>query len=366
MRLLALAHEVATYGGMQNYVGAFIDAARKDHEVSVLTRDAVPRPGESRTRFTRREFALVQQGMKAGCANVDLVIADQVQTAAVSAFTPRRYLRASFIHAAELTGGRWMSAKRATLAAQDRLWGPSQWICDFVVENYSVDASVPRVLSPGVDIDLFLPASADLREEMRIARGLSPDRPLIISAARLTSVASYKGIDLTIQACRVLGDIDPQLIVVGAGDDLARLRSLSDGVDVTFLGRIETRDLAACMAISDVFSMPSHAAGFGHGVRTEGFGIVFLEAAAAGIPSVRGTAPGTAEAIIEGRTGSSAEPNPEAVAAAIRPWLELDPRARAGVAQDCRAWAAAHSRARFGELVTKEIQLLAASRGRAA
>jgi phosphatidylinositol alpha-1,6-mannosyltransferase len=55
---------------------------------------------------------------------------------------------------------------------------------------------------------------------------------------------------------------------------------------------------------------------------TEGFGMVFLEAAACGVPSVAGLAGGTGDAVVDGRTGYRVDGNStEAVASALRALL---------------------------------------------
>jgi phosphatidylinositol alpha-1,6-mannosyltransferase len=194
---------------------------------------------------------------------------------------------------------------------------------------------------------------------MRVELGLDVRRPVVLCAARLDHASRHKGVDLTIDACTSLRDIRPQLVVIGDGDDVARLRALADGSpDVRFTGGVPRPLLAAYMATADVFSMPSHASQFGAGVRTEGFGIVFLEAAAAGVPSVRGTAPGTAEAVREGETGRRADPTATSVAAAIRYWLGLDQAARARTRAACRSWALQHSLDRFRQAARHEVDLL--------
>jgi glycosyltransferase involved in cell wall biosynthesis len=359
-RILVIAHELSSHGGMQLYVRSFAEALTPLHDVRALSRDVVPPTYGRTTRSRRKAAALAEQLVVGFLSRPDLVIADQVQSAAASAPLASS-VRACFIHAAELTGGGFHRLKGVTLRSQQRLWGPTRWVCDYAVEQFGVRPDIPRVLAPPVDCDVFRPCDDAERDAIRNELGLDLHRPVVLSVARLDSAARHKGIDLTIAACKELADIRPQLVIAGDGDDLERLRFLAaESADVKFVGAISRSSLAKYMAMADVFSMPSHASAFGAGVRTEGFGIVYLEAAAAGVPAVRGTAPGTAEAVLDGKTAVSADPDPESVAAAIRHWIELDQRSREAARAACRKWALLHSRERFEVAARRELDLLPA------
>ena len=67
------------------------------------------------------------------------------------------------------------------------------------------------------------------------------------------------------------------------------------------LGRVPSPDLPGLYACADVFALCCRSR-WG-GLEQEGFGIVFLEAAAAGVPSVAGDSGGAAEAVVDGETG---------------------------------------------------------------
>ncbi len=68
-----------------------------------------------------------------------------------------------------------------------------------------------------------------------------------------------------------------------------------------FLGRVPDADLPALYACADVFAMCCRDR-WG-GLEAEGFGIVFLEAAACGVPAVAGRSGGSHEAVVDGETG---------------------------------------------------------------
>ena len=123
----------------------------------------------------------------------------------------------------------------------------------------------------------------------------------------------------------------PQLVVAiaGTGRERTRLERLihRTGAPVHLLGRVPSPDLPALYACADVFALCCRSR-WG-GLEQEGFGIVFLEAAASGIPAVAGDTGGAAEAVVDGETGIVL-PNPPdvtAVAGAIHRLLS-DPAAR--------------------------------------
>ena len=78
------------------------------------------------------------------------------------------------------------------------------------------------------------------------------------------------------------------------------------GGRVQFLGRVPDADLPALYASADVFAMCCRER-WG-GLEAEGFGIVFLEAAACGVPAVAGRSGGSHEAVVDGETGFVVEP----------------------------------------------------------
>jgi len=121
---------------------------------------------------------------------------------------------------------------------------------------------------------------------------------------------------------------DLRVVIAGKGRDRRRLTRLAGRVDapVELLGRLRDDDLAALYGCADVFAMLCRTR-WG-GLEQEGFGIVFLEAAAAGVPQVAGRSGGAHEAVIDGETGIVLDPaTPESAAAAIGGLLD-DPGRR--------------------------------------
>jgi phosphatidylinositol alpha-1,6-mannosyltransferase len=124
----------------------------------------------------------------------------------------------------------------------------------------------------------------------------------------------------------------PDLVVAiaGEGRDRGRLerRIRRSGAPVRLLGRVSDADLPALYGCADVFSLCCRSR-WG-GLEQEGFGIVLLEAAAAGVASVAGASGGAAEAVVDGQTGIVV-PDPDdvaAVAVALRRLLDAPALAR--------------------------------------
>ena len=158
------------------------------------------------------------------------------------------------------------------------------------------------VVPPGVDVDRFAPAPAAERKATRRAMGLPEDGRVLLGVSRLVP---RKGFDVLLRAVAELAPGRDDLVVAIAGDgrDRARLRRLADRLDVTahFLGPVPDEDLPGLYAAADLFVMACRNRWFG--LEQEGFGIVFLEAAAAGVPAVAGRSGGSHEAVAHGRTG---------------------------------------------------------------
>jgi phosphatidylinositol alpha-1,6-mannosyltransferase len=160
------------------------------------------------------------------------------------------------------------------------------------------------VIPPGVDHERFHPLDADARAETRLRFGLDPDRPVVLGVSRLVR---RKGFDVVIDAVAGGGPhLDAvQLVIAGAGRDRRRLERRANG-RATFLGRVPDAELPALYACADVFAMCCRDRWRGR--EAEGFGIVFLEAAACGVPAVAGLSGGSHEAVADAETGFVVEP----------------------------------------------------------
>jgi phosphatidylinositol alpha-1,6-mannosyltransferase len=160
------------------------------------------------------------------------------------------------------------------------------------------------VLPPGVDINRFTPPLDDAaRLAARDRLGIDHDAQLVMGVSRLVP---RKGFDVAIQAVARLAPTHPKLrlLIAGAGRDEARLRRLINrvGAPAELLGRVSDDTLPDLYAAADLSIMLCRDRWAG--LEQEGFGIVFLEAASAGVPQLAGRSGGSAEAVVHGMTGS--------------------------------------------------------------
>ncbi len=195
------------------------------------------------------------------------------------------------------------------------------------------------VVPPGVDTERFRPLLPDERNSARASFGIAPDAELIVGISRLVP---RKGFDTAIRAAAALAPRRPGLVLAisGGGRDEARLRRLAVEVraPVRFLGRVTNAELPLLYGCADIYTMLCRNR-WG-GLEQEGFGIVFVEAAACGVAQVAGDSGGAAEAVADGETGIVVR-DPRSVHEVVRAFETLldDPARRAamGVAARERA-----------------------------
>ena len=179
------------------------------------------------------------------------------------------------------------------------------------------------VVPPGVDVGRFVPLADAERADARKRLGLPVDVPLVVGVSRLVP---RKGFDVLIAAAdRVAGTGRPVAVAIaGAGREAERLRrqAAEAAVSVHFLGRVADADLPDLYGCGDIFAMCCRDRW--SGLEQEGFGVVFVEAAATGVAQVAGASGGAAEAVRHGETGLVVDhpEDPEAVAIALARLLD--------------------------------------------
>lgn len=164
-----------------------------------------------------------------------------------------------------------------------------------------VDLDV-AVINPGVDTERFRPLGPAERAAARRRLGLDPSAQVVLGISRLVR---RKGFDTAIAAVgRLAAEFDRlELVIAGSGRDEGRLRDVAArcAAPVRFLGRVPDGDLADLYAAADLQVMLCRDRW--RGLEQEGFGIVFVEAAAAGTPQLAGRSGGSADAVDHGVTG---------------------------------------------------------------
>jgi phosphatidyl-myo-inositol dimannoside synthase len=155
---------------------------------------------------------------------------------------------------------------------------------------------------PGVDTARFVPLDPASRALARAELALPEGALVVLSVSRLVP---RKGMDVLVDAVGELAPSFPSLVAVvgGEGRERRRLegRARRVGAPVRFLGRVPDERLPRLYGAADIFAMACRSRWLG--LEQEGFGIVFLEASAAGVPQVAGRSGGADEAVEHSRTG---------------------------------------------------------------
>lgn len=207
-----------------------------------------------------------------------------------------------YAHGEELTGwgkGNKYRAMCFALRHADKVIANSDFTRDTLI-GMGVKRERIELIHPGVDTERFHPGLPfqDLRDSLGLREGAS----LVLSVGRLSR---RKGFDTVIRCLPGLAaaGMDVHYAIVGIGEDESYLRSLARDMGVAdrvhCLGHVPMEDLPRWYNACDLFVLANRDLGGD----TEGFGIVFLEAAACAKAAIAGTAGGTGSAVLDGLTG---------------------------------------------------------------
>jgi len=267
-------------------------------------------PGQHRIHLAGREFVFTGFGRGKGAFGwvalraagqsdepKGVVFAAHVNLAPVAALVKMRRPRWRMMvitHGVEvwepLRGWRRWALKRA-----DLVLAPSRDTAEKVVERQGIARE--RVKQTAWGLDPILEAKGS--EGNHLPKGF-PSGRVVLTVGQWRANERYKGLDTLVAAMpKVIARVpDAWLVAVGGGDDRERMKSLAResgaGERMVFLDGLTQEELRSCYANCEVFALPS---------KGEGFGLVFLEAMAAGKPVVGGAHGGTTDVVEDGVTG---------------------------------------------------------------
>lgn len=317
MRILFLCTDsYGGHGGIALYNRDFAEALalREDvEEVTIIPRlirgevGAIPPKIRFVTDAARNNFAYLREVARARRAKYDFVICGHVNLLPVAFARP--VLLAYGIEAwkplRNPISRRLLHKCRAVISisaiTRDRLlaWsgyrGPTFLLPNAIhLDNYAIR-----------------PKRADLVERYKLA-----GKRVILTVGRLESAERYKGFD---EVMDVLPHLPPDVVylIAGGGNDFSRLqqRAINLGIAdrVVFTGLFPESEKADLYALADLYAMPS---------RGEGFGFVYLEALACGVPVIGSKQDGGREALLDGKLGLLVDPsNPAETLSAIEELL---------------------------------------------
>lgn len=316
MRVLVITNDFPPRpGGIQQYVHA-LAARLPDDEVVVYApawKGATAFDQAQRFPVVRHKSSLMLPGPEVRRRAQDIARAERCDTLWFGAAAPLGLLAAPLraagigrvvgsTHGHE-TGWAMLPGARQVLRRIGRQTDAVTYVSDYTRRRLGTAfGRAPLAwVPPGVDTAVFCPARDGAA--VRRQHGLV-DRPVVTCVSRLMP---RKGQDVLIRGLDTVRQRVPgaALLLVGGGPDMPRLQRLAVecGVadDVRFTGSVPWEQLPDHFAAGDIFAMPCRTR-FG-GIDVEGLGIVYLEAAATGLPVVAGRSGGAPEAVRDGDTG---------------------------------------------------------------
>jgi phosphatidylinositol alpha-1,6-mannosyltransferase len=203
-------------------------------------------------------------------------------------------------------------------------------LCDLGIDEAKIS-----VVRPGIDISngKLEPAARENLNRMFNLRG----KTVAITVSRLVK---KKGHDNVLRALSVVRERHPEVLylIIGEGEEEQNLRSLARelgvGDRVIFMGRVDDDTLRACYAACDFLIMTTREVN--ETARTEGFGIVYLEANLFSKPVIAGRVGGVHDAVVDGVTGILVDPCDVADISRAMDTLLSDPELRKRLGENGR------------------------------
>ncbi len=198
--------------------------------------------------------------------------------------------------------------KRKVLQRLHLILAVSQYTKQRMAAKHEINLENIQVFHNTLNPFFDLPKQFDKSVALQQRYHLKPETKVLLTLARLSNAEQYKGYDTVIKALPLLLKTQPNLLylVVGKYDtkEYDRLQILITELSLTnyvkIVGFVKDEELVAHYLLADVFVMPS---------KGEGFGIVYLEAMACGVPVVAGNADGSVDALQNGKLGTLVNPD---------------------------------------------------------
>lgn len=214
----------------------------------------------------------------------------------------------------------WLIAHGIEVWRPLKLWKKSIWkiadhiICvsrytrNKVIELHHANPDRSMVLNNVLDPFIELPVLFDKPESLLKRYHLNADHKIILTLTRIAATEQFKGYEQIIKAVSRIKHSIPEIKYLLAGpcdeQEKVRIQQLvkDHGLEKNFIltGFIEEAELAAHFLLADLFVLPS---------KKEGFGIVFIEAMAFGLPVICGNVDGSTDAVRNEAMGTAIDPD---------------------------------------------------------
>lgn len=310
-------------------------------------------PSENYRAYAGRRIKFIKDAVKAGLRAEKLVLTHinlALPALLIKAVNPRIKIYL-FAHGIEIW--RPLSAwKKMLLKKASGIFAVSGYTKERITDLYPGIKEKTTVLNNCLDPHFETPQTFEKPAELIERYHIRPDEKVILTLCRLSSSEKYKGYDQVIKALSRIGKGNWKYLIMGKYDaveqervqQLVKQYGLEENIILT--GFIPDEEITRHFLLGDLFIMPS---------REEGFGLVFIEAAACGLPLIAGNKDGSTDALLQGRLGTLVNPADEKeIAAAIQSALEkaISPESREGIQKKCLdAFGYKRYRERLEELV---------------
>jgi glycosyltransferase involved in cell wall biosynthesis len=293
------------HGGIALYTRDLIEAlashSRVDEVVAIprVIRGALQTPPPNVTFVAgaaRNAAAYFAAVARYGRRPFDLVVCAHVNLLPIARMLRRRTLL--MIYGIEA----WKPTRRgaALVAGVDAMASISEITCERFL-NWSRYRGPSFLIPNAIHIERY--AMRERSAALMARWGLGDGARVLLTLGRIVAAERYKGFDEVIEVLPSLPD-DVVYLAAGSGSDLPRLvaktQALGVAGRVVFTGHIDEREKTDVYNLADVYVMPS---------RGEGFGFVFLEALACGVPCIGSRHDGGREALRDGELGLLIDPS---------------------------------------------------------
>lgn len=317
MNILILTHEAyGGYGGIALYNRDLVDAFSQSTYCKKLTLiplhyqssdESIPDTISHVTTINNKKFNLLLQLLKTGFngQQIDVIVCGHINLLPFAWFLKRFKKNAKLlllIYGIDV----WQPPKkffiRYFLNRVDGVISISQ-ITYERYQHWSKTSNPFWILPNAIHLEKY---GVGEKSEHLIKQHHLQNKKVMLSLGRLDARERYKGIDEVIEALPQLLTVNPNLVYMIVGDGTDRERLQQKAVDlnlrdyVIFAGKIGEKEKADYYRLADVFVMPS---------RGEGFGFVYLEAMACGIPVIASKIDGGREALQNGSLGMLVHPD---------------------------------------------------------
>lgn len=235
--------------------------------------------------------------------NPDTVICGHIITAIVGILTCKPYI--VYTYGMEIFVTKHKALFGWMLKKAFKVITISEFTSNYLIKLGVSPEKIIKIL-PVVDTNIFNPGIAPVNI---IKKYNLSNKSVMLTVGRMAKSERYKGHDTII---KILPEIikkvpDVVWVVAGTGDDSQRIKDIVVNSKlsnyVIFTGKVPENELPALYKAANIFVMPSIERKDKTGIKGEGFGIVYIEANACGIPVVAYKTAGVTEAVINGETG---------------------------------------------------------------